>query len=314
MIVFGTQDAGPAQYLSKIINNIGQDYICFSSKISKISFLDNLIYSKTLNFDLLKPKEIKFIIVGSTHNKNSLDYELLKWGKTNKIITVLIIEHWTNIEQRVSFIEKFFFPDQIWVNDNYVKNCLINLNINENIIRIVGNPVLEKQINYNFSNPDQFKAILFISEEMNSSEINLKSKYGFDEYEVVRFILNNRKLETLLYIKLHPAENKNKYDAFSQFPNVKILRNIPDEKIMNDSFIVGMNSILLLELSLRGYFIYSYRPNQKELFIGSKLDLTYNLSKEEFKLSLKTRKFIEFKRSSLSFNGSMRNIKKIIGN
>ena len=314
MIVFGAQDAGPAQYLSKIINNIGQEYICFSSKISKISFLDNSIYSKTLNFDLLKPKEIKFIIVGSSHNKNNLDYELLKWGKINKITTVLIIEHWTNIEQRVSFIENFPPPNQIWVNDNFVKNRLIDLNINEKIIKIVGNPVLEKQTKYNFSNPDQFKSILFISEEMNSSEINLKSKYGFDEYEVLRFILNNRDLETLLFIKLHPSENKNKYDALAQLPNVKIIRNITDKKILDDSFIVGMNSILLLEFALRGYFIYSYRPNQKEAFIGSKLDLTYNMNKEEFKLSLKTRKFIEFKRSSLSFNGSMRNIKKIIGN
>ena len=314
MIVFGTQDAGPAQYLSKIINNIGQEYICFSSKISKITFLENLIYSKTLNFELLKPKEIKFIIVGSPPNKNNLDYELLKWGQKNKIITVLVIEHWTNIEQRVSFIEKIYFPNQIWVNDNFVKKCLINLNINEKIIKTVGNPVLEKQTKHNFSNSNQFESILFISEEMNSSEINLKSKYGFDEYEVVRFILNNRELETLLYIKLHPSENKNKYDVFAQLPNVKIIRKITDKKIMNHSFIVGMNSILLLELALRGYFIYSYRPNQKEVFIGSKLDLTYNMSEEKFKLSLKTRKFIEFKRSSLSFNGSMRNIKKIIGN
>ena len=313
MIVYGTQDAGPAEYISRIINNTDQKYLCFSSKISKIVFSKNNIPSQPLDFQLLVPEEIRFIIVGSSHNKNKLDYELLKWSKQNKIAAILVIEHWTNLKQRISFIEKTFFPDQIWVNDSYVKENLVKLNVNKEVIKIVGNPVLEKQEKFLTNQyPKIFNKIIFISEEMNSDEINLKPKYGFDEYEVIDFILKHRNPNTPFFIKLHPAENKLKYRNLTERPNINLIDDIELFEIGQKSLIIGINSILLLELALQGFSIYSYRPNQKEEFIGAKLNLTYNLNSAELISILKTHHFIKFNKKDISFNGSMECIKKII--
>ena len=147
---------------------------------------------------------------------------------------------------------------------------------------------------------------------MNSNGINLKPKYGFDEYEVIDFIMKNRDTNTPLFIKLHPAEKKLKYQNLIEEPNINIIDEIESVEIAQNSLIIGMNSILLLELALRGFSIYSYRPNQKEEFIGSRLNLTYNLNSSELKSILKTHHFIKFNKKDISFNGSMKCIKKII--
>ncbi len=147
---------------------------------------------------------------------------------------------------------------------------------------------------------------------MNSNEISLKSKYGFDEYEVIDFILKHKNPNTHLFIKLHPSENKFKYQNLIDQSDIYILDNIELIKSIQDTLIIGMNSMLLLELALQGLLIYSYRPNQKEDFIGSELNLTYNLDSSELKLILKTNLFKRFIKRNHSFKGSLECIKKLL--
>lgn len=314
MIVFGTQDAGPAEYFSQIIKNINQPYKCFSSDISKRIFSKYLIKSYKLNFDLILKEKLRFIIVGSPPNINNLDYELLRWGRKNKIFTILVIEHWTNLNERLNFIDKKDFPNQLWVNDCYTKRNLLKFKINKQLIKIVGNPVLEKKKKIIKNIPLNFERIIFISEEMNSKEINLKFKYGFDEFEVLKKILSEKNSNTSLYIKLHPSENKNKYQSFEKIYDFELLEELEILKTKQNNLIIGMNSILLIDLALKGYFVYTYRPNGKEQFIGSMLNLTYDLNSSQLSSILKTNKLFKFKKRDVSFEGSLKRIKKIIEN
>ena len=56
-----------------------------------------------------------------------------------------------------------------------------------------------------------------------------------------------------------------------------------------------MNSILLLELSMKGRKVYTYRPNSKKEFIGDVLKMTYPLQDKEIIDLMNSKRHIKFK-------------------
>jgi hypothetical protein len=97
---------------------------------------------------------------------------------------------------------------------------------------------------------------------------------GYDEYEVIGILTTNLCAEDHLVIKLHPAEPENKYD-FIKDPRVSIIRNADVEILAAlGDVIIGMASMLLLELALLRDDVISFRPGAKKSFIGERLGAT----------------------------------------
>ena len=283
MILFAAQDAGPAKYISYIVKSLNKNsYKCMASKVSVNVFLEmnvqaeNIIHSlQTNNFNL---------IVTGTCLDDGIDKEAVRYGKTKGIQTISIIEHWSLYKKRFELNGIPDYPDKIFVNDNLAREEAESDGIPSEKIRVVGNPVLEnvkfkyftKSIYQNwrasFVHLKRSKIITFISESLRCDFPEHSREFqGFDEFIVIKDILQFLDKNSSLIIKLHPSENLNKYDFLNKFENVSIIQETDLNKLIQFSnLIIGMGSMLLLEASLIKDTVYSYRPNERVQFVGNK--------------------------------------------
>ena len=133
--------------------------------------------------------------------KFSFDRSINSFAVSSSIPSILAIDHWTNFNLRIQNFKKGVFPNQIWVIDEWSKKSFGEMNIKEQLIKVVGNPVLEKFKTIKSNSTTYFDEVIFISEEIKSSEIDLKPSYGFDEFEVLSLLLLNKPTNLILYIK-----------------------------------------------------------------------------------------------------------------
>tara|TARA_B100001057_G_scaffold296061_1_gene296180 strand:+ start:189 stop:1136 length:948 start_codon:yes stop_codon:yes gene_type:complete len=307
MIIFCASDAGPAEYLCIVANSIKTPFVCVSTEISKPTFDKYSLPSLDFNEDHFND-EVSLVICGSTLENDSAEFKFFAWANQESITSILAIDHWTNFDLRIKNFKKRTFPNQIWVNDKWSKQVLQEMGVEDNLIKVVGNPVLEK-IKQIKSNPSTyFSEVIFISEEMKSAEIDLKPSYGYDEFEVLDSLLENKPTDLVLYIKPHPSELKDKYQAYLKESNNVRFLDIDKENLPLSSCYIGMNSILLLELAMQGRKVYSYRPNSKNEFIGNQLEMTYKLKDNELIELMNTRKHLNFKINYPEFKDSLKRI------
>ena len=263
MILAGSSDPGAKKYLK------------FLEKKSKLKFK----FIKNFTVSPKKLKSIKLIITGAALG-NSIDNQLIKWAKKNNIATIGIIENWSNLELRYLDKNKYTYPNHIFVNDLFCKEKLINFGAIKSNIHICGNILLERQTkefkkNKNFYkfNLKNKKKLIFISqplkEDFGSRTIQ---KLGYNEFKVLNLIKQKLSLYYELSIKLHPRDNLLKYDSFTN--NFKILKRKKFTEIVNNyDLIIGMNSMLLIELGLIRDNVFSLMPLKKNEFIGTRLKI-----------------------------------------
>ena len=217
---------------------------------------------------------------------NSIDRKLIRLGKENKVCTISIIENWTNLNKRFLYRNNYLYPDNIFVNDNSVKKKLIKYGCNSRIY-ICGNILLEKVVIENITNKLLYKVkhnkrnkkkALFISQPLTEDFKNKTKKYlGFTEHEVINYISKKIIPYWSLTIKTHPRDKINKYNYVNN--KTFVTNKISFEKMLiNYDIIIGMNSMLLLELGLLRNRVYSYEPNAKFEFVGKNLKLIEDLS------------------------------------
>ena len=300
-------DAGPAAYLSIIASTIKIPFTCVSTEKSKPTFDRYSLPSTDFNQSHFND-EVNLVICGSTLEHNSAEFKFFAWANQKCIPSILAIDHWTNFDLRIKNFKKRTFPNQIWVIDKWSKHAFQEMEVEDNLIKVVGNPVLEKIKPIKINPSNYFSEVIFISEEMKSAEIDLKPLYGYDEFEVLDHLLENKPTDLVLYIKPHPSESKEKYRTYlSNNNNVKLL-NIDKEDLPQAACYVGMNSILLLELALQGRKVYSYRPNAKNEFIGNQLGMTHPLKDIELVKLMSQKKHLNFKINFPEFKDSLKRI------
>ena len=224
MIILCASEAGPAEYISCIAIGLKEPFLCISSEISRKIFDKYGI--KNINFDpKILTNRVNLILCGSSLNNQDPEFKLFHWALKMSIESILVIEHWTNFDIRMQYFKKNRLPNQIWVNDIWSKNKFKTMDIPDHIIKVVGNPYLEKiELNKTESNYN-FNKIIFISEEMKSKDIDLEPVYGFNEFDVLEFIVKNKPENLKLYIKHHPSESKKKYDYLIRMNDVELYKD-----------------------------------------------------------------------------------------
>ncbi len=286
--LLGSSDAGPLKYLLFLRDIIDLDTKWIASNTSEFLLEEKSIVNEK---NWHKLKNVKIVITGTCQGKG-IDKDLILWAKENKIPSISIIEHWSWYKKRFEYDSDYLFPDFIFVNDVNAKNQAIDQGIPRELIHVAGNIVLEdiglnqpknkshKQISSQHQLPEK-DIIFFISESLkNSFPKNSNDYLGYDEYVVLDHLIESTSSETKIVIKLHPEEPLSKYDQYLS-NRISIIRNIPIEDIaIIAKRIVGMGSMLLLELAMYRDDIISYKPNNKKDFIGDEIGATINIDRK----------------------------------
>ena len=246
---------------------------------------------------------------------NSIEELTILKAKKRNIPCIAGIDHWGFYKERFSITNLShvivgdgfqLLPDLIIVNDRIALNDAITEGIPSDLLVIGGNPLLEKRwhgFNFinNYENKDNNHSILFISEPY-SNNFPKGGKYyrGFTELDVLQDILEAMPPSSDLYIKKHPSEFPEK---FLKYIESKDNCNFSDDNsiLLKADMIVGMGSMLLLEISLIRELIISYRPNEAIEFIGNKLGYTTKI-KDKVQLERALKGSSHFRNSSLEIN------------
>ena len=183
------------------------------------------------------------------------------------------------------------FPDYIIVNDDMALRQAEECGLPKKKLVALGNPLLEKMskikfnqknkknLKKNYNLPTNKRLIFFISEELkNHFNKNKETYLGYDEFVAIEHIKLSILSDDHIVIKLHPEERKSKFSKIIN-SNISILKDCPINDIISIAdIIIGMDSMLLLELSMHKNNVISYRPNAKKKFIGDELGVTFNIN------------------------------------
>jgi hypothetical protein len=315
MVILGSSDTGAIKYLSNLGRFLKNKVWVFENKkkllIKNIQFLSLKKVKKI--------KKIKLIITGSALG-NSIDKKLISLGRRRKIFTISIIEHWTNYYARFVYKKKIFLPDLIFVNDLIAYKDAIKSGIPKKKLFVMGNIHFENLsksiLKKNLSSWAQKikkknkKIIFFISEQILKDKIYLFNEYNSDEFQTLKNIIAAMSEDDILVIKCHPQEKVKKFKQFAK-KNIIIKKNVSFSDIVNlPDFIIGMKSILLLELSMFRRDIISYRPLSDNKFIGDIIKCT-KLVRGNLKKNL-NKKFNDNILFKNYFNGSAKKMKTFL--
>ncbi len=303
-ILYGSADSGPRNYFYQLFRSFKDLSKEYKNKKDLIELIQNIYKLKGI-----KP----IVLTGTSLGNYTLDKEAILVSREFKLRCFSVIEHWSWYKKRFEFKENLLLPNKIIVNDNKAKIDSINEGLPEDKLVVLGNPVLEnhaKDASILFENKHTHKTnnenlynfentIVFISESLTEFRFP-KDQLGFDEnivFEQLKEFCKNNNYRLL--IKLHPSESKFKYGNetknFSYLENVKAidLASIPYK-------IIGMGSMLLLELAMYRNDIISFRPNAISPFIGDLLEVTIpacDLCSLEIAMKSKARKVTKYRKS-----------------
>ena len=278
LFLYGSEDSGARNYFRKL----------FKSYFVKSKQFKNETDLSAFEEDLLIRKKIKpTLLTGSALGTNTLDKKAILLARKWEIKCFSVIEHWSWYRKRFESNNQLILPQKIFVNDIIAKKDAISDGLPPQKLVVLGNPVLEdhairspkfkdlkaKDIRNKYKLRSDKIIICFISESLKEFRENNDS-LGFDEFDVfsqLREFFKDDKYHIL--IKSHPADPKNKFGKSNQ--KFSYIEKVPieDLAVLADK-IIGMGSMLLIELSFYRNDIISFRPNSIVSFIGNLLEIT----------------------------------------
>lgn len=194
----------------------------------------------------LKKINPDFLLRSTSWSNPRFELSFSKEAKRQSIITVCFLDHWCR------FRERFGYPKKGW-EDNLTDYIAVGDRAAFHSASALGLPNLIKVKNYYFYDIinrykeaglsgayKEVKRLLVFSEPISMRRV---IPDGFNEYRLAEEVLNNFESLSRRYgvnnvtIRLHPSENKNKFNyLFKKFPGLKL--NVEDPKQVNlaDSF------------------------------------------------------------------------------
>ncbi len=278
IILYGSNASGVKNYFKKLFESYRGLAKEFKNEKDLIFFEE-----KFLKKERVKP----LILTGTSLGSNTIDKKGILFAKKWNLKCFSIIEHWSWYKKRFESNNQIILPQKILVNDKKAKDDAISDGLPSEKLVILGNPVLEDHLtrssNQRHKNKEELRRnynleedkiiICFISESLTEFRKD-NDELGFDEFEVfdeLKKYFHDQKYHIL--VKSHPEDCKNKFGK----PNQKIsyIDKIPIEELAALSHkIIGMGSMLLIELSFYRNDIISYWPNTLKPFIGNLYNIT----------------------------------------
>lgn len=273
-------DAGGARALQTVIHRLQKDGItveCYAYAAA-IQIWEAEGFTPRTNF----PQEIKQfdkILLGTTVSTEQNELVIIRQAQIADIPTVSVLDFWTNYRARFTTADgDFILPKAIAVMDEPARHEMIGLDFPKEILHVTGQPAFDELADYLIKNETNFLIdsgqkikILYVSQPL--SQLYHRDKLGFDEYEAIQDVVNElaailekNKRHGILTLKLHPREADRTYNfQVSDLPFLEIVTaeafDNPRRVVQNSDFVIGMNSILLMEACIMEKPVISYQPN-----------------------------------------------------
>ena len=236
------------------------------------SHIPNLICNDQINFN-----ESDIVVTGTSGIHSDYEMEILKKAKTKVFKTITLLDNTDELELRFSInnkaLEEKYLPDEVWYENNdysfgnglFLKNKIV---YHENLyLKYLKNVFYKNILKEENKDIKSFKGryLLILTEYI--SEL-FGDKYGFDEYDFLKYILDeisSLNLDIPIFLKLHPAEKPNKFDSILNSYNIKIYQddyNI-QEVVYFSKVIFGLNSSVFKESTLINKPTYSVQIGAK---------------------------------------------------
>ena len=204
--------------------------------------------------ELVMQKKILILVTGTSWGKK-YELEAIKISRQNGIPTISILDYWANYSSRFLMRDKHIYPDFLFVMDKYAEIEGVKDGIPKSIIRIVGHPGLDRfSIKREYSQADR---AIFVSQPLKNI---YGERLGYNEYTtfpLAQEVCDNLKIR--LDVKFHPNESRDfKKEYESQSVNGEL-----DDLVTNYRFMIGMNSMALLQYAISGMPVISFEPGLK---------------------------------------------------
>lgn len=250
-------DAGSTNLLAYYLKNKKIKFDCYASGAA-LKILPKLFPRKKINKTINKKITINKTLITTTSLNNEFEFRAKLNCLDKRINIISVIDHWVNYKSRFIHKNKFYYPNEIWVFDNYAKRLSKKIFRNTKIVN-KKNYYL-KNVSEKINNETKKKQILYICE----GNRKIKNLITF-EYKNIKKITSKFKKKFdnkyQLIIKLHPnSKSKALYQkVMKNFKNIKykILRNTPVEKTLSYSEII---------VGIRSYALYLSSQNQQKTF------------------------------------------------
>lgn len=160
------------------------------------------------------------VLMTGTSYPTFLELNLIVEAKKVGVLSISIVDHWTNLSERFELQGIKIIPDVIGLVDDRAKDLAVTAGLPKDRLLVIGNPYysyLEKWKPKISS--EEFKKSLKINEKSPYllympepiSRFGLKSKYGFDEIDGLKLLCEARKsigdVDLKIVVKGHPNQN-----------------------------------------------------------------------------------------------------------
>jgi len=190
---------------------------------------------------------------------------------------VVFLDHWVNYRKRFQCEETDCYPDEIWVGDDYAYGIATSQIPNVPISRHQNPYVADLKKRIKDTVRRGFKSgkygsdqVLYVCEPIKEHALAQHGDeryWGYTEDDAVKYFLRYIDLLNLdapsLRIRLHPSENKGKYDwALKGCPCDAVISQEPDllNDILASDVVVGCTSMAMYIGALAGKRVVSVIP------------------------------------------------------
>ncbi len=184
-----------------------------------------------------------------------IDARLIAWAHARHVKTVVLLDYWSNYASPFCNKGTACWPDAYLVMDELAKQEAVAEGVPMEILRIVGQPGLDKFCAQAGPRCHADRDVLFLSQPLSMLYGN---RLGYTEQSVLADVVKacgelGRKLD----VKFHP---KDEQSFRQQYQDISVDGDV-DELMRHYRLVVGMSTMALLHAALMGVPIVSYQPN-----------------------------------------------------
>ncbi len=275
-----SNDAGGAEILSAWCSRHTGRYeinCALSGPAVNIFKRDKITFTQSPIETIGSQEAYDFVLTG-TSLEADIEREAIHLAKKHDIRCITFLDHWDLYKERFgdrgNWLTKL--PDEVWVGDYYAYYHALKEGFPEGLLRLVENPYFTKILSLRFKfekktveEARKTRKILFICEPISRK---LAASFGEmaiefdDELENMKQFLaalaRNQEKISHVTLRLHPSEDREKYDKVIGGVNISIPLSISNEKmVFNDiirhDIIVGIESNALVIATLIDKDVFS---------------------------------------------------------
>jgi hypothetical protein len=207
------------------------------------------------------------VICGTSANA-LLERRLLLAARQAGIPSVAFCDMWWAYADRFHDGETWTLPDRLWVIDETMRREAAQVEWPRPLpIDVIGSPLFGELARLRRQNPAQGRAIRFISEPASIKFPEMR----IDEFELAEMLVSTARASDVdlpIVIRPHPVDSQESWRRFVHARRALDVRldDMPLEAAIPDTArAVGLSSMLLMEMRLRGVTVASMQPRGVDL-------------------------------------------------